>query len=92
MSKEQKKSPIDSLIDAIEKANVKITFGLQPYHIDKIETELKRWYDMPPLKSFPDTKVDMKFAKHVWDKLGKELGWCPFTLALHYFEYLENKK
>ena len=34
---------ISHLCDAIEKANVKITFGLQVHHIDHIEAELQRW-------------------------------------------------
>lgn len=44
---------------------------------------------MPPL-SYGDNQ-DPKYIKYVWEKLGKELGWCPFTLALYYFEYLEGK-
>jgi transposase len=85
---------LDKLFDAMDKANVKITFGLQPYHIEAIEKELKRWNDMPPLVSFPDQKPDPKYIKYVWEKLGKELHWEPFTLCLYYFEYLEeiNKK
>ena len=82
---------MDEFIDALDKANVKITFGLQPYHIEAIEKELKRWNDMPPLASFPDQKVDPKYIKYVWEKLGKELGWEPFTLCLYYFEYLEDQ-
>jgi hypothetical protein len=85
---------LNNLCDAMDKANVKITFGLQPYHIEAIEKELKRWNDMPPLVSFPDQKADPKYIKYVWEKLGKELHWEPFTLCLYYFEYLEeiNKK
>lgn len=83
---------MDELEDAIEKANVKVTFGLQPYHIEAIEKELQRWRDMPPLASFPDHKVNPLYIKYVWEKLGKDLGWCPFTLCLYYFEYLEDQK
>ena len=82
--------PIKYLSDAIEKANVKITFGLQPDHIEAIENELQRWRDMPPLSD--GEKPDPKYMKYVWEKLGKELAWCPFTLALYYFEYLEDKQ
>ena len=79
---------ISHLCDAIEKANVKITFGLQTHHIEHIEAELQRWKDMPPTSD--GEKADPKYIKYVWEKLGKELAWCPFTLALYYFEHLEE--
>jgi hypothetical protein len=84
------KNVIDNLSDAMENSNLKITFGLQVYHIDHIEAELQRWHDMPEPNE--GKKPNPKFIKYVWDKLGKELGWCPFTLALYYFEYLEEKQ
>ncbi len=83
---------MDGLINAFEKSNVRITFGLQPHHIQAIEAEFKRWHDMPPLVSFPDYKPTPQYMRHVWENLGKELGWCPFTLCLYYFEYLENER
>jgi len=43
---------------------------------------------MPPTKD--GDKADPKYIKYVWEKLGKELAWCPFTLALYYFEHLEE--
>lgn len=76
----------------MEENNIKITFGLQPYHIEAIEKELKRWDDMPPLESFPDQKANPKYIRYVWEKLGKELGWEPFTLALYYFRYVEDQQ
>lgn len=82
---------MDELSNALEKTNIKVTFGLQSYHIEAIEKEFQRWRDMPPLVSFPDYKCKPQYMKHVWDKLGKELGWCPFTLCLYYFEYLEEQ-
>jgi hypothetical protein len=82
--------PIEDLVDAMDKAKVKITFGLTPRHIEAIEREFKRWEDMPPLKSgLP--KADMRFSRYVWENLGKELGWCPFTLSLYYWEFLFNQ-
>jgi hypothetical protein len=83
---------MDELIDALHNKEVKITFGLQPYHIEAIEKEMQRWRDMPPLASFPDKKVNPLYMKYVWDALGRQLGWCPFTLCLYYFEYLEERK
>ena len=74
---------ISHLCDAIEKANVKVTFGLQPQHIKAIEAELER---------FGNREIDAKYVKYVWEKLGKELAWEPFTLALYYFEYLEDSR
>ncbi len=82
--------PIAYLCDAIEKSNVKVTFGLQPHHIEKIESELKRWDDM--IQEGDTLKIGWrKFDKSFWDKMGKDFGWCPFTLALYYFEYMEEK-
>lgn len=79
--------PVNDLSEAIELNNVKVTFGLQPHHIEAIEKEFNRWNDMPPLKSgLP--KSDMRFSRFVWEELGKQLGWCPFTLSLYYWEYI----
>ncbi|MBP8976127.1 MAG: hypothetical protein KBG83_05355 [Bacteroidetes bacterium] len=72
---------ISDLCDALEKSNVKVTFGLQPHHIKAIEAELER---------FGNREIDAKYVKYVWEKLGKELAWEPFTLALYYFEHLEE--
>lgn len=84
--------PIKYLADAIDKAGLKITFGLQPYHIERIESEQKRLNDI----QLDDTelnniKADMIYSRYIWEKLGKEFGWEPFTLALYYFEYLSQK-
>jgi len=79
----------DGLMDAMDKSNVKLTFGLQPKHIERIEAELKRWDEIVTLND--ELKSNPKYVKYVWEKLGKELAWCPFTLALYYFEYLETK-
>jgi len=79
------------LCDAIEKSDVKVTFGLQPKHIEKIETELKRWDEM--IKEGDCLKIGWrKYDRLFWEKMGKEVGWCPITLALYYFEYLEDKR
>jgi len=90
MSEEAKNKAIEHLIESIDNSNVRVTFGLQPNHINSIETEIKRWNELPPLHD--GEKADPKYIKYVWEKLGKELGWCPFTLALHYFKYLEENK
>lgn len=63
--------------------DVKMTFGLQPHHIETIEKELER---------FGNRELDAKYVKYIWEKLGKELAWEPFTLALYYFKYLERRR
>ena len=63
-----------------------MTFGLQPYHIEKIEAEFKRWNE--PIVGVEAS--DPKFVRAVWDRLGKEVGWEPFTLCLYYFKHIEN--
>ena len=82
--KENKLPPVISdFVDKLDKAGVKMTFGLQPHHIETIEKELER---------FGGGEIDAKYVKYVWEKLGRELAWEPFTLALYYFKYLESKK
>ncbi len=61
----------------------KMTFGLTARHIGVIEAELKR---------FGNREIDAKYVKYIWEKLGKELKWEPFTLALYYFEHLERQE
>jgi len=77
------------LSEVISKAHCKITFGLQPSHTKHIETELQRWRDIPVTSD--GGKANPKYIRYVWEKLGKELLWCPFTLALYYFEQLEDQ-
>ena len=50
---------IDSLSEAIEKANVKITFGIQDWQIKRIEEERERW-----------NNIETGMTEN-WDKLGK---------------------
>lgn len=68
---------IEQLFDKIEKSGVKITFGIQPHQIKRIEEE-------------KGLNPDMRFSTYFWEMRGKEFGWHPFTLALHYFESLLN--
>lgn len=81
----------DTMADAMEKKKVRITFGLQPEHIETIESELKRW-TIPVLFRGEMITADMKYSKGFWDSTAKIVGWCPFTLAMHYLEYLEKKR
>lgn len=79
-------------LETIEKSNVKVVFGLEAQgHIPIIESEIKRWNESFK-KQYPDSEnVDMIYEKHVWEKIGKIIAWCPFSACLSYFEYLNNK-
>ncbi len=81
---------LDDLANSIEKQGFTIKFGLeQQGHIETIESELKRWNSIGLKGDYP--KSDMKYCKQVWDDIGKKIGWCPLSAALHYFEYLDKK-
>lgn len=78
-----KEKPIEKLAEDIEKAGLKVRFGLQPDHIKVIEDELSRYGG--------GDKAEGKFSKYIWEKLGHELSWEPFTLALYYHRYLSKQ-
>lgn len=81
------------LLTEEEIKGLKVVFGLEAQgHIPVIESELQRWNDSFT-KMFPNEKdVDMTFSTHVWERIGKKIGWDPFSAALHYFEYLKKVK
>lgn len=82
--------PIKSLAEAIEKKGAKVQFGLkQQGHIDTIERILNKWNDFPEGCEY---KSNMIYSKHVWEEIGREIGWCPLTAALHYFSYLDKNE
>jgi hypothetical protein len=67
---------IQHLADAIEKKNLKIVFGLEAQgHIPIIEKILD----------------EIGSNEYAWEKIGKEIGWCPQTAAYHYISYLRRK-
>lgn len=79
-------------IEDIFNKDVKVVFGLEAQgHIPTIEAIIKRWNDSYK-RDYPDQPLNMMYSKHVWDEIGKTIGWCPFTAALYYFEYLEENK
>lgn len=82
---------MEKLIKQAEKANVKVVFGLEAQgHIPTIQAEIKRWNDSFK-EHYPDSEnVDMSYEKHVWEKIGKIIGWCPFTASLSYFEWIHK--
>ena len=72
------------LFESAEKKGLKVVFGLEAQgHIPTIEAELKKWNEYG---------TDMTYCKDVWNGIGKKIGWCSFTAALSYFEYLNKKQ
>lgn len=70
---------MDELIDKLEEGNYRVTFGLQSKHIEIIEKRISVF-------------EHAIYNSTIWKDIGKEIGWCPLTAALHYFEYLEEKR
>ncbi len=67
---------IQYLADAIEKKGLKMSFGLeQQGHISTIEKIID----------------DLGCNEYAWEKIGKEIGWCPNTASHHYIKYLREK-
>jgi hypothetical protein len=64
------------LIDKMEEKDMKIVFGLEAQgHIPTIEKIL-------------DEFGSNEFS---WEKIGKEINWCPKTACYHYVTYLRKK-
>lgn len=82
---------MENLIEKGDNKGIKISFGLEAQgHIPTIQAELKKWNDSFK-EDFPDKKpIDMSYSKHVWEGIGKIIGWCPFTAALAYFKFLNE--
>lgn len=78
---------IKKLTDSIDNSGKSITFGLQYWHIKRIEEERERWNK---IDIGNENSVDIIYASHFWEDLGKEFAWQPLTLALYYFLYLND--
>lgn len=75
------------LVNAMSNKGVKVVFGLEAQgHLPTIKRILDKWNE-PTIEN----QVDMTYSKHVWEEIGKEIGWCPFTAALSYFEILNKQ-
>ncbi|CAM1357638.1 hypothetical protein [Tenacibaculum halocynthiae] len=73
--------------DLVKAMEVKVVFGLEAQgHLPTIKKILDKWNE-PRIEN----QVDMTYCKHVWEEIGKEIGWCPFTAALSYFQ-IKNKQ
>lgn len=68
---------MEELFKRIEEIDLKIKFGLQPEHIKIIESKFI---------GYPS----FKYNTTIWNDIGKEIGWCPLTAALHYFRHLRH--
>lgn len=76
------------LIDKLEEKGLKMVFGLEAQgHLPTIKRILDKWNE-PMIEN----QVDMTYSKCVWDEIGREIGWCPFTASLSYFQYIANKQ
>lgn len=71
---------------------IKMTFGLQPHHIERIEQESSRWDRLSKEIELDNPKGYMLYDRDFWIKLGSEFGWEPLTLSLYYLQYLNNLK
>ena len=77
---------LDELSEKLEAKGLKPVFGLEAQgHLPTIEKILEKWNN----HEYPD--LDMVYSKCVWEEIGKEIGWCPFTAALSYFK-IKNKQ
>lgn len=75
----------------MEEKPIKITFGIQPKMLKRIEELSKYWDDVrdrDDKDSLPDGWI--KYDRSFWEKLGEEFGWEPLTLTLHYFKHLNK--
>lgn len=78
---------LKDLADKLDKKGMKMVFGLEAQgHIPTIEKILSKWNE-----PIIENQSDMTYAKCVWEEIGREIGWCPFTAALSYFE-MKNKQ
>lgn len=83
---------MEELFKNLDNKDFKVSFGLEAQgHIPTIQAELKRWNESYA-EQFPDEPLDMIYSKHVWQDIGKIIGWCPFTAALDYLKWLHKNK
>ncbi|MPM08718.1 hypothetical protein SDC9_55032 [bioreactor metagenome] len=82
------------LLDKAEKKGVKLVFGLEAQgHIPTIEAIISRYNSRGNTDPFSnEDSVDMIYSRYVWEEIGKAIGWDPLAAALHYFQYLDEKR
>ncbi|MCL1692028.1 hypothetical protein [Elizabethkingia anophelis] len=76
----------------MEAKKIKITFGIQQKHIERIEERVAT-YDRIRTDEEKLTLKDgwILYDRLFWVNRGEEFGWEPLTLALAYFKYKNNK-
>lgn len=83
---------MSEVIQKVEDSGLKVVFGLEAQgHIPTIESIINKWNESYK-NHYPDEPLNMIYSKHVWEEIGKKIGWCPFTACLNYFEYLEENQ
>ena len=76
----------------METGEIKMTFGIQPEHIQVIESIRER-YNNINLPGVPkERQPDMIFSEALWKEVGRQVGWDPFTICLCYFRHLNKTK
>lgn len=73
----KKPSIIDDLSKVIDNSGAKMTFGLTESNLAVINKYINRF-------------EGAKYSYHVWQDIGKEIGWMPLAAALWYFERIEK--
>ncbi|HAY3553800.1 MULTISPECIES: hypothetical protein [Weeksellaceae] len=76
----------------MEGNEIKMTFGIQQKHIERIE-EVSAQYDSYRSEESKQTLEDgwILYERSFWERRGEEFGWEALALALAYFKYKINK-
>jgi len=82
---------IEDLAKSIDESGLKVTFGLQPKHLEVISETLKKWNTPIDIDGKSETP-NMLYSQHFWNDCAKQIGWCPFTLSLYYFNWVQSQK
>lgn len=74
----------------METGEIKMTFGIQPEHIEVIEQIKDKW-DKVEVPGVPKSQQpNMLYSETLWKEVGKQIGCDPFTICLYYFKHLEK--
>ena len=68
------------LAKAIDAKGLRVTFGLAPEQLDRIDERRHEWAG----GGCGDTII---FNRAFWEDMGRELTWDPFALALWWFRF-----
>ncbi len=59
-------------------------FGIQKEHLDVIEDTLIRWEKS---SNGLTPKPSILFIEAFWKDVADQIGWAPFTIAMHFFRH-----